>query len=179
MQEQATRTRRYGVNGVMALAIGSALLAALILGAVALNSQANLVTIGGSNEAAAPANLNRMSEIAFVEQNAWEYASANVATTGERIRFLENNAFEYAAPSNAVSMETVQFLEENTFEYAVPQTGARIKFLEENSWNYAPHAQFAEEASEPASAPDVRFIEENVWGESNVLPTGDTGQLDY
>lgn len=155
MQGLATLTRGHRVNGVMALAIGIALLAALILGGVALNTRTDLPMIGGADSAAQPA-VNRLAEMTFVEQNVWN--------------------LERTAPTTRAA---IHFSEDNSFDYTVPTSEARIKFVEENAWDYESRGQFANEPQVSGSAPDYQFIEENAWGDAGQLPSGDFGQLDY
>jgi len=177
MQAPTTMTRGNGFNRLTAGAIGLALLAASVLGAVALNERVELPLIGGSSEISAPANTTTKAKIEFFEQNSFDYAvSAPIDPF-----FLEANSFDYQPVANSATADSIRFNEDNVFEYAAtPMTSEQVRFHEENVWEPQGHARTAGDADAAGAAQDYRFLEENVWEQqSQMLPPTDTGARDY
>ena len=128
MQAPTTWTRGHGFTRLAAGAIGLTLLAAATLGAAALTDQVDLPLIGGSSDAsrvAAPANTMTKAEIAFLEQNSFDYVAQVRPLSVDEIRFLEANIWEREALAQAAGRNAP----------ATPALSyAQMRFLEDNIW---------------------------------------------
>ena len=132
MQAPTTLTRDNRFNRMTAGAIGLAVLAASVLGAVALNERVELPLLGDSSEISAPANTTTKAKIEFFEQNRFDYAAVEPTDP----LFLEENSWDYQPAANYASVASIRLIEENSFDYATSTTSQQIQFQEENGWDY-------------------------------------------